>query len=195
MFVAAKNRGETPLFEFISQPCGPRKLARALDICIKRQLDQQSGRANSDEPTRWVEMPESSYLPLDIAAVDPPKERMKIGKRPTTETMRSPENPIHRSRSPKGSLKDDAHADQPTSYSKVEAEPETPGPSVLLVDDNDVNLQLLCAYTKKDNRQYMTAKNGAEAVEIYRAHHGKFRVVIIGMFKVRTLLSQIFVWC
>ncbi|KAI2717482.1 hypothetical protein CBS147332_4362 [Penicillium roqueforti] len=179
MFVAAKNRGETPLFEFISQPCGPRKLARALDICIKRQLDQQSGRPNTDEPTRWVEMPESSYLPLDIAASDPPKDRMKIGKRPTTETMRSPESRISRSPSHKGNLEDDAHAAQPTSPSKIEAEPETPGPSVLLVDDNHVNLQLLCAYTKKDNYHYMTAKNGEEAVEVYKAHHGKFRVVVI----------------
>lgn len=191
MFVAAKNRGETPLFEFISQPCGPRKLARALDICIKRQLDQQSGRPNTDEPTRWVEMPESSYLPLDIAASDPPKDRMKIGKRPTTETMRSPESRISRSPSHKGNLEDDAHAAQPTSPSKIEAEPETPGPSVLLVDDNHVNLQLLCAYTKKDNYHYMTAKNGEEAVEVYKAHHGKFRVVVIGMFKVRTFLSWI----
>jgi CheY-like chemotaxis protein len=44
------------------------------------------------------------------------------------------------------------------------------------VDDNEFNLQLLCAYTKKDNYQYMTAKNGAEAVDIYKAHPGKFRV-------------------
>ncbi|KAJ5337415.1 uncharacterized protein N7506_005437 [Penicillium brevicompactum] len=183
MFVAAKNRGETPLFEFISQPCGPRKLARALNICIKRQVDQQSGRPDADEPTRWVEMPESSHLPVDIAASDAPKDRMKIGKRPTTETMRSPELWSYRSLSYKENLKANSQsAAQPTSCSKeVEAEPEASAPLVLLVDDNDLNLQLLCAYAKKDSYNYMTAQNGAEAVDIYKSHPGKFRVVIIVM--------------
>ncbi|KAJ5337427.1 uncharacterized protein N7506_005449 [Penicillium brevicompactum] len=180
MFVAAKSRGETPLFEFISQPCGPRKMARALNICIKRQVDQQFGRPDAGEPTRWVEMPESSHLPVDIAASDAPKDRMKIGKRPTTETMRSPELRSYRLPSYKENLKADSQSSaQPTSYSEVEAEPETSAPLVLLVDDNDLNLQLLCAYTKKDNYHYMTAQNGAEAVDIYKSHPGKFRVVII----------------
>jgi CheY-like chemotaxis protein len=70
-----------------------------------------------------------------------------------------------------------------SSSNEVEVKLETSRPSVLLVDDNEFNLQLLCAYTKKDNYQYMAAKNGAEAVDIYKAHPGKFRVIIIGMFK------------
>lgn len=91
MFVAAKNRDETPVFEFLSQPCGPRKLARALSLCMKRQLNQQSGRPSPEEPTRWVEMPESSHLPLNLEVSDPPPERMKISKRPATDAVRSPE--------------------------------------------------------------------------------------------------------
>lgn len=187
MFVASKNQDETPLFEFISQPCGPRKLARALDICIKRQLDQQSRRSNNGQPTRWVEMPESSHLPVDIGPVDPPEERMKISKRPTAETMRSPQrpSPTHEG-NPKVSPGSSA---LPISPSEADGELVSPGQSVLLVDDNDLNLQLLCAYTKKENYDFMTAQNGAEAVEIYKAHPGKFRVVIIGMFNHQPFFS------
>ncbi|KAJ5244685.1 hypothetical protein N7489_004781 [Penicillium chrysogenum] len=56
---------------------------------------------------------------------------------------------------------------------------ELPSPFVLLVDDNDLNLRLLCAYTKMGNYEYMTAQNGAEAVATYKAHPGKFRLVIL----------------
>ncbi|KAJ5787291.1 hypothetical protein N7457_002281 [Penicillium paradoxum] len=181
MFVVAKNRDETPLFEFISQPCGPQKFARALNICIKRQLDAEAGRSSPDEPTRWVELPESTHLPVDFGATEPPNERMKISKRPTTDTMGSPEA---RNKSQFSSPKGGSEAgplDTAQSPSSQEAgrDSEIAERSVLLVDDNDLNLQLLCAYTKKDKCNYMTAKNGAEAVEIYKAHPGKFRVVII----------------
>ena len=177
LFVSAKTRNETSFFEFISQPCGPRKLARALDICIQRLRGEQSGRPSTDEPTRWVEMPQPSHLPVDLDSRDPPEDRMKISKRPTADTMGSPDNRIGGETfdgTPMGNPKD-----VPKSPKKVD-HTKTPEPFVLLVDDNELNLQLLCAYTKKDGYQYMTAKNGAEAVDMYKAHPGKFRVVIIG---------------
>lgn len=190
LFIASKNQDESPLFEFISQPCGPRKLARALDICIKRQLDQQSRSSNSGQPTRWVEIPESSHLPMDIGPVDPPEERMKITKRPTAETMRSPQHPFP---SHKGNPKiNPGSSALPISPSEADGEDVSPGQSVLLVDDNDLNLQLLCAYAKKENYDFMTAQNGAEAVEIYKAHPGKFRVVIIGIFNHQPIFPILF---
>lgn len=161
MFVAAKNRSETFYFEFISQPCGPRKLAGALDICMKRQTEQRSSGIIPDEPTHWVEMPDSSHLPLDAEPSEPPSNRLKISKRPTADTMG-----------------DESHR----GSRDAKPQQETPEPSVLLVDDNDLNLQLLCAYTEKDNHPYMAAHNGAEAVEAYKADPGKYQFVIIGMF-------------
>lgn len=160
MFVAAKNRSETFYFEFISQPCGPRKLARALDICVKRQAEQRSSGIGPDDPTHWVEMPGSSHLPVDVGPSEPPSDRMKISKRPTTDTM----------------------GDESQKESEAKSQQETLEAAVLLVDDNDLNLQLLCAFTEKDNHPYMTAQNGAEAVEVYKADPGRYRFVIIGMF-------------
>ena len=185
MFVSTKNRQEAPVFEFISQPCGPRKLARALNLCIKRQKHSQSGRSSPVEPTRWVELPESSHLPVDLEPSDPPGERMKISKRPTTETMGS----HHRLSNDGGQNGTFQNGTQSTSLANGAQEDRNYSrPSVLLVDDNDLNLQLLCAYTKKSNYEYMTARNGAEAVDIYKAHPSYFRVIILGMCNYSVLL-------
>ncbi|KAJ6121336.1 hypothetical protein N7512_003801 [Penicillium capsulatum] len=174
MFVASKSRDQNTLFEFVSQPCGPRKLARALDMCIKRQRDEEQGRHESDEPTRWVEMPESSHLPVDVGPSDPPEDRMKISKRPTTDTMGTSED-----REAEFQGLEEKPAQNCDSELPVSKETGTSKQSVLLVDDNDLNLQLLCAYVRKEGHEYMTAKDGAEAVEIFKAHPGKFQVVII----------------
>lgn len=198
MFVAAKSRNETPVFEFISQPCGPQKLARTLSLCMKRQLNRHSGRPSPEQLTRWVEMPESSHLPLDLEVSDPPQERMKISKRPTTDAIRCPEYRSPRSPSSEDSREVDTQIiARPTSVLKERQDnSEPPNPFVLLVDDNDLNLRLLCAYTKKGNYEYTTAQNGADAVAIYEAHPGKFRVVILGMFVASFFLHfKFFLFC
>lgn len=182
MFVAAKERSKTSIFEFISQPCGPRKLAQALDLCIKRQQDQRSGDGSADEPTHWVELRESSHLPLDVRPRDPPNERMRISKRPTTETMRIPDNenhlPAYKDRSRESSRLGAEEA--PPSESIDAKELESTGPSVLLVDDNNLNLQLLVAYVKREGWHYMTAENGLEALETYKMYPGRFAAVLTG---------------
>jgi len=128
---------------------------------------------------------------------------MKLSKRPTMETMGSRERVAGRSpmqegqngSSPKGSKLNGADGvdgvngvdgvDGVDSLNNVtedkQQEADQSRPSVLLVDDNDLNLQLLCAYTKKTTYGYMTARNGAEAVDTYKAHPDLFRVIILDM--------------
>lgn len=84
LFARAANRRGDSIIEYISQPCGPRKLAKTLSLCILR-LDGQDPEAN--KPTHWVEIPDSSKMQLDVGPRDPPKERMKIGKRPLLDTV------------------------------------------------------------------------------------------------------------
>ncbi|KAJ5601350.1 hypothetical protein N7510_010884 [Penicillium lagena] len=180
MFVTTKSREEAPVFEFISQPCGPRKLARALNLCIKRQRDSHSGRSSPIEQTRWVELPESSRLPVDLPAHDPPDQRMKISKRPTMDTMGSYESMLSAEEGTQGGAhQNKAHST--SSANNVQEDSDCSGPSVLLVDDNDLNLQLLVAYTKKSNYEYVTARNGAEAIDTYKAHPGSLRAIILGL--------------
>lgn len=54
------------------------------------------------------------------------------------------------------------------------ADPAAPAgrPHVLLVDDNDINLQLLVMFMKKQNLSYATASNGLIALEKYEAACG-----------------------
>jgi signal transduction histidine kinase len=187
MYVASKNRSETTFFEFVSQPCGPRKLARAMNMCIKRQRDQEQGRRESGEPTRWVEVPQSSHLPVDIEASDAPQERMKISKRPTAETIGNLENGStgQGAESPKVDPKQPSLSELPfnrkegTSGNDIR---DAPKRTVLLVDDNDVNLQLLCAYAQKDGFTYKSAMDGAQAVELFKASPGAYQAIVIGMF-------------
>lgn len=181
MFVASTSRGLTEFFEFVSQPCGPRKLARAMNMCIKRQRDRESGRRSSDEPTHWIEVPQSSHLPVDIEASDPPEDRMRISKRPTADTMGTQEDRSFQSLYQEHPQADQERTSWTSPRSKDEVIPEIQKPSVLLVDDNDVNLQLLCAYAQKDGFEYKSAKDGAQAVDIYKAHPGLFKIIIIGM--------------
>jgi signal transduction histidine kinase len=177
MFARAANQKRESIIEYISQPCGPRKLAKALSLCILR-LDGRDPEAN--KPTHWVEMPNSSKIPLDVGPRDPPNERMKLGKRPMLDTTGSSEEER---------LKYD-HDDRIKSPTRI-AEGAPPSIaakdtvndelSVLLVDDNQINLQILVAYAKKEGWNIMTATNGLEAVQTFRAHSGKFAAVIIGM--------------
>ncbi|KAJ5975514.1 hypothetical protein N7481_009221 [Penicillium waksmanii] len=184
MYVASKNRSEATFFEFVSQPCGPRKLGRAMNMCIKRQREHEQGRDESHEPTLWVEVPKSSHLPVDIDASDSPQERMKISKRPTTETMSKQEN----GRSGRGPESPKADPKQP-SLSELPLNGEEGTPSndtqdtkernILLVDDNNVNLQLLCAYAQKDGIAYKSAQDGAQAVDLFKADPGSFQAIVI----------------
>ncbi|KAJ5202923.1 hypothetical protein N7449_005002 [Penicillium cf. viridicatum] len=175
MFARVANRKGESIIDYISQPCGPRKLAKALSHCILRQNGQDS---EADKPTHWVEMPDSSKMSLDVGPRDPPNERMKIGKRPMTESLGTPKKD-----GPKSEFDQEVKDLVPIA----EGAPPIPAPkdtvsddlSVLLVDDNQINLQILEAYVKKEGWNYMTATNGLEAVRTFQAHSGKFAAVII----------------
>ncbi|KAL4974489.1 hypothetical protein BDW66DRAFT_139917 [Aspergillus desertorum] len=160
-----------PIVEFISQPCGPRKLAKSMELCLKRMEGQEP---NEHEETRWVELPESSHLPLDIGPRDAPDERMKVSKRPAEE-----QDDEQHSRKPINdtSLPDEtgtASADRvPTEIASNDS------PSVLLVEDNPINLDILVAYTKKEGWSSTTAQNGLEAFEKFQENPSRFALVII----------------
>merc|ERR1711939_577087 len=62
-------------------------------------------------------------------------------------------------------------------------------PTVLLVEDNDVNLSLLVAFMKKSKLSYVTAKDGLQATQAFekfvagdgKANHLKYIVMDISM--------------
>lgn len=54
-----------------------------------------------------------------------------------------------------------------------------PSTSVLLVEDNAINLKLLIACVKKMKHDYLTATNGAEAVDVYASFTGKIPLIFM----------------
>lgn len=57
----------------------------------------------------------------------------------------------------------------PTLNDSSSSQPAPLGINILLVDDNNINLQLLVMFMKKQNMPYATASNGLEALETYKA--------------------------
>jgi signal transduction histidine kinase len=178
MFARTMSRSRESVVEFISQPCGPRKFAKTLELCIRR-LDGEG--ANNAKETRWVELPESSHLPLDIGPRNAPDNRMKISKRPMADTEVSQDSDKFDNPS-NGRIHKGPSVTQRVSSSGTTSE-TNPGScprSVLLVEDNHVNLNILVAYVKKEGWNCTTATNGLEAVRKFQAHPGKFAMVILG---------------
>ena len=52
-------------------------------------------------------------------------------------------------------------------------------PTVLVVDDNEINLKLLTTFMKKVQFKYVEARNGLEAVEAYKAAPTRFQYVLM----------------
>lgn len=195
MFVAANRSNHKAIVEFISQPCGPRKLAKALNICIRRQqcgdpltgrdsrVDQLSGIENNsltDSPPIFREDIEVQSTEDKIVLQ---KDKADAGSKATdhgyfnldeTEASRQPKNTtISRNDSDALSLPNRE------SLPKMEEESTL---AVLLVEDNDINLQILIAHMKKEGYQYTTARNGLEALDTFKAHPTQFGVVLMGKF-------------
>lgn len=198
------NRRQDSIVEFISQPCGPRKLAKTLQLCMRRLEGLETGTFKPEE-TRWVEMPESSHLHLDIGPRDAPGDRMKISKRPTLEAWPSYDSRASIDSRPGSLLRRDTSSSTggtPTSKTAPVSEATVDGvdgvektaeeherPSVLLVEDNVVNLQILIAYVGKEGWTTETATNGLEAVQKYEANPGKFIMILMGKSSINTPLA------
>lgn len=52
-------------------------------------------------------------------------------------------------------------------------------PEFLLVDDNPINLKILCVYMKKLGCSYATAVDGQDAVDKYKAQAGRFKYILM----------------
>ncbi|OAA62084.1 histidine kinase [Akanthomyces lecanii RCEF 1005] len=171
-FDAANHVG---VFEFVSQPIGPRKLAGALLLAY----------------TRWMQLISS---PTSKSTSQPgfrKADKITVAENDTSEL--GPSRPsIHRESSSfqsAASLTDDeaifsdSNA-QPAAVATMSGESpasELPNPfdKFLLVDDNHINIKVLAAYMKKLNIEYDTAVNGREAVELFCKTEKQYNCVLM----------------
>lgn len=139
--------------EFIAQPYGPRKLARAFVSC-KEQHRPQLENIVLYRDTELLALPS---VPLSSAEAQDQDADNK--QHPDSDDQPSP---------PKAQKK--SKATEEANKRSTEQENKARPLRLLLVDDNRVNLQLLVRYCKSKKHDYVTAEDGVEAVQAFCSH-------------------------
>jgi len=175
----------------LSQPCGPRKLAKSLTLCleahknaktnepmpsVRKVLDDSLGEGYHLGDTSFQKALESEKHAMSQQA----KEKGHTGdaplKHPQKDTVEIAQGT---SRMPETDTSMLSKTGSPTSpapsagssgpISRSNSGTDKPVRKVLLVDDNRVNLQLLVTYVKRSGHYFVTASDGLEAFEAYKA--------------------------
>ncbi|OBS25977.1 hypothetical protein FPOA_06509 [Fusarium poae] len=153
--------GWTGVFEFVSQPVGPRKLAKTISLAYNRWVDDPSpvhtprprifGRHSSNSIPPHTSPSHTNDSTTEPAPVSPSVEGSGAGESPvpppiTTQNLSTTDNEV---------------------------------PKILLVEDNHINLKILAAYMKKLKTKYDTAVNGREAVKKYTQSPKDFMCILL----------------
>ncbi|KAK4898158.1 hypothetical protein LTR27_004165 [Elasticomyces elasticus] len=177
------------LVEVIAQPCGPRKLATALGMCLKRMQDTaETSAANGEEEyesavtsaldakeTRRAGnaiKPAEGYMNEDTGFASPRSQlqrQIATDNIPRSITVELPSPPPLDPETPtlERELRFSALSLAEPSEMSESGEDETPL-HILVVDDNHINLHLLTTFMKRNGYEYAAAVNGLEAVQKYR---------------------------
>ncbi|OQE13065.1 hypothetical protein PENFLA_c056G05656 [Penicillium flavigenum] len=192
MSVGAQNRGAAHVFEFISQPSGPRKLAKTLEACINRQqlrVDSLLGEEIVPDDSGSF-LAQVSTNERQITSFLSPSSNGEVSEQSTTKVATDPKTYSRGSVGMRESLRlsrGDIDGQPSPSEEAATTSHDTPmekendlvsdlPSTVLLVDDNDINLRILIAFMKKLNCGYLIAQNGKEALEVFKANSS-----VIGM--------------
>ncbi|KAF9767823.1 hypothetical protein IL306_014951 [Fusarium sp. DS 682] len=170
----SKTSEDQRVYEFVSQPIGPHKLARILHIALCRWGDSQA----LSPAVPVIEDQEHSDIASDDD--DDAKRRSTGGNlrgdtpdnKPTTSgSGASSRRPGPPSRVP---------SKRPSPVTQQQGSTSASEPrSFLLVDDNPINLSVLCAYMKKLKSNYTTAADGLEAVERFQENPDQFSCILM----------------
>ncbi|KAJ5176776.1 uncharacterized protein N7482_002653 [Penicillium canariense] len=197
LFVKSRNQRDAGVVEFISQPCGPRKLAKTFEICSRRQ-QQQLDLANAEGETMKEPAITSIFLDtrqaednISIEVMDfvSSEQSEMIENSASTDTTDSESqldqlqvqdafDPSHVRPTADPADRDltlfNPDKDNHSSQAKL-----TLAKTVLIVDDNDINVRVLVECMKKLGCQYETASNGQEAVDFFKANSSSIGVIFM----------------
>ncbi|GKT46136.1 sensor protein GacS [Colletotrichum spaethianum] len=192
------------VMEFIAQPTGPRKVAKALACALDRWKKRQPARPMPVSPLSDAfpaPIPSPRVLKSDsltsrpraqsetvkmIRVTSPPPENVSQspGDSWIANTNDSNNFTLTLPFRPAASLA--APATSTTSArgsmnTGVSPSPGTVKPTseFLLVDDNAINLKILSAYMKRLHKRHATASNGLEALQAYTSQPQRFCCILI----------------
>ncbi|KAH8716945.1 hypothetical protein GQ44DRAFT_775701 [Phaeosphaeriaceae sp. PMI808] len=148
------------IYEFVTQPCGPRKLARVLVACRNQALN-----SNRQPVTR-----SQTALPIQ-------NHNNTLAPAPSTLAHRS-KSDVYPYGKPEAHVEPGMPSPPPVQPLPTTITPPSPGgqlanteyfsPRVLVVDDNAINLKLLIVFAKRQKLRYSEAVNGLEALETFK---------------------------
>ncbi|KAL4986508.1 hypothetical protein BDW68DRAFT_163119 [Aspergillus falconensis] len=215
---SANQRLSPAIYEFISQPCGPCRMADALRACVNRRETESpspsrpltNGTTNDDDhatvnstataaanaiPHRHGTpngIPQDTHQaptkhPATGLKIETPKYASPVALSPKSLVLhngKAVSTDVEVQLSPTSTvttITTSAVEEGDGAVTEISATVEASCiiPSVLLVDDNSVNLQLLVAVMKKAKFPYFTACNGLEALEVYKAHAKEIHVILM----------------
>lgn len=193
------------VYEYISKPCGPHKLARALRSCLgKLQLLNPMHIAESETLPTAAEV--EGLGELDLPAHDEPEASIPVQANSTVSASRLTQNaqmaihaqttdiesranefpfPIDRSYSIASPLSPEVQNLSKLSKTKSDdslvASSGERGPRILLVDDNKINLQLLQTFMHKQKYYFIdSAEDGNIAVNAVKAAEKPYDIIFMG---------------
>ncbi|KAI1811920.1 hypothetical protein GGS20DRAFT_588026 [Poronia punctata] len=172
--------------EFISQPTGPRKLAKVLVAALQRWMQWQEVQSKGKPlpltltPPSSSEAREQPALPLPWAPTGENQNPFGVNGGNVFTQTREP-TPRANASSPPLSPRT-RPLDMPKLGSRSRSNPERPQDETapfLLVEDNPINMKMLCTYMKKLGHGYVTAEDGQFAIDRFREKPGKYRCILM----------------
>lgn len=179
--------------EYLCQPFGPKKMARLLSQCLdflegRRPPSSTSSaglsavdgqrRDSSMHPSAWIQSrdkpsrrssnPHNLMIPStieDVEASELPPAINASSEVPEDALASSIDEDTISPRRFASNMKPGAGSSPSVQQTSLS------GLSILLVDDNKINLQLLETFMKKHKHRYDTAMNGVEALQTYKTAH------------------------
>jgi CheY-like chemotaxis protein len=172
----------SPHMEYMSQPLAPNKIAKTLLQCLESPA---------------LPIPNSpSMSPLPLSRATSIHTRRPQGRRASSNvslnsTSSNPEVILYTPMEEKtqellmAKVRQNSEANRQVEVLEAQKQvllpdivspPPALGVSVLLVDDNNINLNLLATFMKKQRHAYDTATNGLEAVQAYQAQFDPTRL-------------------
>lgn len=142
------------IFECISQPVGPHKMARALSSC----LDRHANRLMVNTIETDTSLPTMTPLNLkeNVPLLSPDMARLMEASRPTL---------------PSASSAPEIRSVGSSPIKKAIYSQPTRALNCLCVDDNPINLRLLRTFVDKLGHRHVLARDGLEALNHYKAAH------------------------
>ncbi|OBT78308.1 hypothetical protein VF21_03024 [Pseudogymnoascus sp. 05NY08] len=165
------------VFEFISQPIGPRKLARALFLAYTRWMNVSDSATSSYATPVSVKRPEGPHRTQSSFTITnssrPARGRVSSYSHSATSNPTDDDDTSIFSDVRDETLENSTPNESPTF--------ERPNPfaKFLLVDDNHINLKVLSTYVKKLGLEYDIAMNGKEALDLFCLPHCKYTCVLM----------------